>query len=58
MLGEEDDSSGPEPVYKIFTHKKFEIGYNDKRIVDVNLTSDNRVTIAPKTQLEFSYEVQ
>lgn len=56
MLGEEDDSSS-EPVYKLFTHKKFEIGYNGDKIVDVNLTSDNRVTIAPQTQLEFSYEV-
>lgn len=56
MVGEVDDSTDP-PTYKIFTHKKLEIGYNDNQIVDVNLTSDGRVKLAPHAQLSFSYEV-
>ena len=27
----------------IWTHKKFEIGYNKDRIVDINLTSESKV---------------
>ena len=41
----------------IWTHKKFDIGYNDNRIVDVNLTSESKVQIQPNTKLTFSYEV-
>lgn len=56
MVGEVDES-GSEPVYKLFTHKKLEIGYNDNQIVDVNLTSDGRVTLKPGEKISFSYEV-
>lgn len=41
----------------IWTHKKFEIGYNDGRIIDVNLTSEAKVRLQPNSQLTFSYEV-
>ncbi len=41
----------------IWTHKKFEIGYNGNRIVDVNLTSDSKVQLQPNAKLVFSYEV-
>jgi len=41
----------------IWTHKKFEIGYNDGRIIDVNLTSEAKVRLQPNSQLKFSYEV-
>lgn len=41
----------------IWTHKKFEIGYNGNRIVDVNLTSEAKIQIQSDTKLVFSYEV-
>ncbi len=41
----------------IWTHKKFEIGYNDNRIVDVNLTSESKTQLQPNTKLVFSYEI-
>jgi len=37
--------------------KKFEIGYNGKRIVDVNLTSESRVKLEPDLKIPFTYEV-
>ena len=39
----ETEGSGPD-MY-LWTHKKFEIGYNGNQIVDVNLTSESRVKI-------------
>ncbi|PAV82301.1 hypothetical protein WR25_07250 [Diploscapter pachys] len=56
MIGETDNTQTP-AVYRLYTHKKLEIGYNEKQIVDVNLTSDGRVDIEPGKVLEFSYEV-
>ena len=69
MVGEMD-TSGSSPVYKMFTHKKMDIGVNGEQvwigaeleilklqIVDVNLTSDGRTILAPGTKLDFSYEV-
>lgn len=41
----------------IWTHKKFDIGYNGKHIVDVNLTSESKVKLQPNAQLKFTYEV-
>jgi transmembrane 9 superfamily protein 3 len=41
----------------IWTHKKFEIAYNDQRIVDVNLTSEAKIRLQPNMKLPFSYEV-
>lgn len=43
--------------YYIWTHKKFEIGYNGKQIIDVNLTSEDKVLLKPNVMLEFKYEV-
>lgn len=43
--------------YYIWTHKKFDIGYNGNRIVDVNLTSENKVLLEKNVQIKFSYEV-
>ena len=56
MVGEVDES-GSTLAYKIFTHKKIDIGYNQNQIVDINLTSDGRVLLAPNVKLDFSYEV-
>lgn len=30
----------------VYTHKKFSISYNDNRIIQVNLTSENPVTLS------------
>lgn len=54
IVGELEESS--EDVY-IWTHKKFDIGVNNKQIVDVNLTSESKVKLAPNIKIPFSYEV-
>ena len=54
VVGEMDESG--KNAY-IWTHKKFEIGYNENRIVDVNLTSESKVQLQPNTKLSFTYEV-
>jgi len=41
----------------IWTHKKLDIGYNGKHIVDVNLTSESKVKLQANIQLKFTYEV-
>ena len=53
-VGEIDDKGDG---YYVWTHKKFDIGYNEKQIVDVNLTSENKVKLEPGATLSFSYEV-
>ncbi|GLV32142.1 Transmembrane 9 superfamily protein member 3 [Carabus blaptoides fortunei] len=52
IVGEVGDNN-----YYIWTHKKFDIGYNGKQIVDVNITSENKVLLKPTTKLDFTYEV-
>lgn len=52
VVGEVKESN-----YYIWTHKKFEIGYNGKQIIDVNLTSEDKVLLTPTTKLNFTYEV-
>lgn len=54
---ENNDGVAVSDSYYIWTHKKFDIGYNGKQIVDVNLTSDNRVKLVQGTHIPFSYEV-
>ncbi|CAF0967265.1 unnamed protein product, partial [Didymodactylos carnosus] len=54
VVGEMDDS---DKAAYIWTHKKFEIGYNGDRIVEVNLTSEAKVRLQPNMQLPFSYEI-
>lgn len=44
--------------YHIYTHKKFEIGYNGQQIEDMNLTSDRPEELKPGAGLMFSYEVE
>ena len=41
----------------IWTHKKFDIGFNGKQIVDVNLTSEAKVKLTPNIKIPFTYEV-
>jgi transmembrane 9 superfamily protein 3 len=53
IVGEMDEEG-----YYIWTHKKFDIGYNGQQIVDVNLTSEAKVKLAPNVKIPFTYEVK
>ena len=44
-------------AFHLWTHKKLEIGYNGKHIVDVNLTSDVKVELKAEAKIPFSFEV-
>lgn len=54
IVGEYDDK---EDSYWLWTHKKFDLGFNANRIVDVNLTSENKVKLVPGMNIKFTYEV-
>ena len=54
IVGEIDEGG---EGFSIWTHKRFDIGYNDNKIVDVNLTSEAKVKLAPNAKISFSYEV-
>ncbi|XP_044737433.1 transmembrane 9 superfamily member 3 [Chrysoperla carnea] len=51
-VGEMEDNE-----YYLWTHKKFDIGYNGKQIVDVNLTSETKIKLTPDVKISFTYEV-
>lgn len=55
-MGESEESGGTIRHY-IWTHKKFDIGYNGNQIVDVNLTSENKVLLDLNAKIPFTYEV-
>lgn len=55
IVGEIDDGHNE---HYIWTHKKFEIGYNDHQIVDVNLTSEVKVKLTSGAKISFTYEVR
>lgn len=42
----------------MWTHKKFDIGYNKDNIVDVNLTSETKAKLVPDAKIVFTYEVR
>lgn len=44
-------------TFYMWTHKKFDIGYNGEHIVDVNLTSEAKVKLEPNAKIDFTYEV-
>ena len=50
------DSEGDAPL--LYTHKKFTVAFNGKRIIQVNLTSENPVALVPGQQVDFSYTVE
>ncbi|CAL5229553.1 g12903 [Coccomyxa viridis] len=51
-----EETKDEEHIY-IYTHKSFDINYNDNRIIQVNLTSENPQPIAPGVTIEFTYSV-
>ncbi|XP_014262291.1 transmembrane 9 superfamily member 3 [Cimex lectularius] len=57
IVGDIEEDKVNSYSYYIWTHKKFDIGYNGKHIVDVNLTSDNKVKLVVGARLKFTYEV-
>ena len=64
MVGEVSSNDGENPEAEdsggealVYTHKKFSISYNDNRIIQVNLTSENPITLGEDTQLDFTYSV-
>eukprot|EP01102_Stenamoeba_stenopodia_P021786 TRINITY_DN8878_c0_g3_i2.p1 TRINITY_DN8878_c0_g3~~TRINITY_DN8878_c0_g3_i2.p1 ORF type:complete len:420 (+),score=66.20 TRINITY_DN8878_c0_g3_i2:309-1568(+) len=58
MVGEvlEGDATGGEKLY-IYTHQKFVITYNENRVIEVNLTSENPIAISPNAKITFTYSV-
>lgn len=56
IVGEMEEAGG-QINYYIWTHKKFDIGYNGKYIVDVNLTSEYKVKLDLSAKIPFTYEV-
>lgn len=59
MVGESGAESGAgDELLFIYTHSRFDIGYNGDRIIQVNLTAENPRPISKGTHLDFSYEVQ
>ena len=55
IVGEIGDGDAQE--HYLWTHKKFEIGYNGEQIVDVSLTSENQVKLVDGIKVPFTYEV-
>jgi transmembrane 9 superfamily protein 3 len=54
VVGESDDTNNQ---YYIYSHKKFEFGFNGNQIVDVNMTTENKVLLTPSAKIAFSYEI-
>ena len=52
---EKDSEDGD--VY-IWTHKKIEFGVNKNQIVDVNVTTSNRVKLQRDITIHFTYQVR
>lgn len=56
IVGEAEDKDGTMNYY-IWTHKRFDVGYNGKQIVDVNLTKEAKHKLTPDAVIPFTYEV-
>lgn len=54
IVGELDTT---DDSYYLWTHKKFDIGYNGNNIVDVNLTSEAKIKLEKGRKIPFTYEV-
>mmetsp|Transcript_599 Transcript_599/g.1733 ORF Transcript_599/g.1733 Transcript_599/m.1733 type:complete len:590 (+) Transcript_599:315-2084(+) len=52
-----EETKDDENIY-IYTHKAFEIAYNDNRIIQVNLTSEQPHALAVGEALQFTYSVK
>jgi transmembrane 9 superfamily protein 3 len=54
VVGDADDIKNE---YYLYTHMKFDMGYNGNRIVDVNMTTEGKVLLKSNAKVTFSYEV-
>lgn len=57
IMGSVGDYDEQQKIAYLWTHKKFDIGFNDNRIVDVNMTSEGKERLEEGKKIEFSYEV-
>lgn len=57
FVGPPPEQTEDEKSRYIYTHKTFDIAYNEDRIIHVNLTSENPVPIKAGTKLTFTYSV-
>ncbi|KRY84405.1 Transmembrane 9 superfamily member 3 [Trichinella pseudospiralis] len=58
IVGEYRNDENLGESMKLFTHRLFEIGYNGNTIVEVNLTSNNRINLKPDVAFDLTYEVK
>jgi len=56
MVGEAVPDGGEEKLY-LYTHKKFMCTWNEDRVIEVNLTSENPVPLEKGASLSFTYSV-
>lgn len=56
MVGEAVPDGGEEKLY-LYTHKKFMGTWNEDRVIEVNLTSENPVPLERGTTVTFTYSV-
>jgi len=56
MVGEVVNDNGEEKLY-LYTHKKFSMAWNDERVIEVNLTSENPVPLEKGVSVSFTYSV-
>ena len=52
------DGDGHNGQVFIYTHKSFDIGYNNDQIISVNLTAENPKPLSAGSDLEFTYSVK
>ena len=57
IVGEMSEQKTQQKDYFLWTHKKLEIGFNGDQIVDVSLTSENKVKLVEGIKVPFTYEV-
>lgn len=57
IMGTVGDYDEADKSCYLWTHKKFDLGFNGNRIVDVNMTSEGKVKLELDKTIVFSYEV-
>ena len=57
MKHEKEEEKTGEKEYSIWTHKKFEIGYSNDQIVDIQLTSEHKVKLEEGAKIPFTVEI-
>jgi len=57
MVGEGVPEVGGEEKLYLYTHKKFMISWNENRVIEVNLSSENPIPLEKGVPLSFTYSV-